>query len=207
MPLPPPLLPIAAGSRCHSHRLPDSTAASERHRVAAFLLPCHRPTSLVRSCPLLLARRHPNVPLVLAGSTLLLLAATGPPASVPPHRRVSGLHAVTAPRARPARACHVTGHGTHSQWTGPPGRGPRGCLATMCGTPPRPWAVAPGRIRPDTVCRFKNLFSNLFNPRNGSKLLEFIENCRNVQKLQTKFPWNSLEQLYTVGLIKLIFVQ
>jgi hypothetical protein len=56
-----------------------------------------------------------------------------------------------------------------------------------------PWAVTSGWIGPDTVRRFKNLFSDLFNPKNGSKLLEFIENCRNVQKLQTKFYWNSLE--------------
>jgi hypothetical protein len=70
-----------------------------------------------------------------------------------------------------------------------------------------PWAVAPGRIGPDTVRRFKNSLSDLFNPRNGSKFLQFIENSRNVQKIQTKFYWNSLEQLYTVGLIKLIFVQ
>jgi hypothetical protein len=70
-----------------------------------------------------------------------------------------------------------------------------------------PGAVAPNRIGPNTVRRFKNSFSNLFNPKNGSKLLEFIENCRNVQKLQTKFYWNYLEKLYRVGLIKLIFVQ
>jgi hypothetical protein len=38
-----------------------------------------------------------------------------------------------------------------------------------------PWAVALGRIGPNTVRRFKILFSDLFNPRNGSKLLEFVE--------------------------------
>jgi hypothetical protein len=55
------------------------------------------------------------------------------------------------------------------------------------------WAVAPGWIGSDTVHRFKKSFSDLFNPRNGSKLLELVENCINVQKLQTKFHWNSLE--------------
>jgi hypothetical protein len=70
-----------------------------------------------------------------------------------------------------------------------------------------PWVVALGRIGLDTVHKFKILFSDLFNPRNGRKILEFVENCRNVQKLQTKFYWNYLEKLYRVGLIKLIFMQ
>jgi hypothetical protein len=37
-----------------------------------------------------------------------------------------------------------------------------------------PWAVALGRIRPDTVRIFKISFFDLFNLRNGSKLLEFV---------------------------------
>jgi hypothetical protein len=68
------------------------------------------------------------------------------------------------------------------------------------------WAVAPGRIGPDTA-QIKNSFSDLFNPRNISKFLEFIENYRNAQKLETKFHWTPLGQLFTVGLTKSIFVQ
>jgi hypothetical protein len=77
------------------------------------------------------------------------------------------------------------------------------CVAGRCA----PWAIARGRIGSSTVHNFKICFSDLFNPKDGRKLLEFIENCRNVQKLQTKFHDNPLEQPYMVGLIKLIFAQ
>jgi hypothetical protein len=135
------------------------------------------------------------------------LATVWPP---PGHRRArhhTVVHAVTAPPAHPAQACHVASCVWYSRWTGPPGQGPRSCSATVCGRPPHPVGCSPSRIGLNTVRRFKNSFSGLFNPLNGSKFIEFVENCRNVQKLQTKFHWNSLEQLYTVDFIKHIFVQ
>jgi hypothetical protein len=53
----------------------------------------------------------------------------------------------------------------------------------------------------------KNSFFDLFNPRNISKLPNFVESCRNVQKWQTKFFWTRLGQIYAVGLTKFTFVQ
>jgi hypothetical protein len=39
------------------------------------------------------------------------------------------------------------------------------------------------------------------------KLPKFVETCRNVKKLQSKFYTNPLEPLFTVGLNKLTFTQ
>jgi hypothetical protein len=72
----------------------SSPAAVERCRPKLFAPPHRRLTSLVRSCPLLLARRNPRVPLVLAGSTFPPVSrhwavdkhATGPPVSAPSAR-------------------------------------------------------------------------------------------------------------------------
>jgi hypothetical protein len=149
-----------------------------------------------------IASRHLGAPLVFPGYTLPLAncqRVVGERATAP-----SRMWTARGDRTASALGTRVPPHwlvGRFPYWTGLPGQGPRGYLAG------RAWQAATSSGRP-TLCAFLKIhFSDLFNPKNGSKFLEFIEKCRNVQKLQTKFNMNSLEQVYTVGLINLIFVQ
>jgi hypothetical protein len=119
------------------------------------------------------------------------------------HATMCGLCEVTAPRARAVQP----------GLPGPAGSRParqaeaHATVWSLCVAGHRaPWAVARAGWGSTLCIDLKIHFSDLFNPRNGSKLLEFVENYRNVQKLQTKFHWNALEQLYIVGLISPIFV-
>jgi hypothetical protein len=66
-----------------------------------------------------------------------------------------------------------------SQWADPAGRSPCGCPATVHGRPPCPWAVALGRIGPNTVRSVKNLFTNLFN---SHKIVQTSKNYRNLRE-------------------------
>jgi hypothetical protein len=144
-----------------------------------------------------LAWRPPCGPRELTSSTL-------PPASRrrARHRDVTReLHAVTAPRARPTHAGRFHAAGRFSAEAQP------AFQPATHSMPPCPVGCSLGWIGPDTVRIIKNLFSDLFNPRNISKFPKFIETCRNVQKSQTKFYWTPLGQIYTVGLTKFIIVQ
>jgi hypothetical protein len=50
-------------------------------------------------------------------------------------------------------------------------------------------------------------FLIILNSRKYDKLPKFVKTCRNVQNYQNKFCMNPLEPLFTVGLIKLVFMQ
>jgi hypothetical protein len=130
---------------------------------------------------------------VLAGSTL-------PPAS--PHR--TAVERVTAPaRARAAHGDHTVSVRPVSAHRGPPGRGPAGFLAGRVWQAAGPSAASRGLdFGPTLYDNFKSFF-NCLNSRNCFKLQEFVETCRDVQKLENKFFMNPLEPLFTVGLIKL----
>jgi hypothetical protein len=57
------------------------------------------------------------------------------------------------------------------------------------------------------LCARGYFFSELdLNPEISLKLLQIIETCSFVQKLQGKFHWNPLEQPYTVDSTKVVFV-
>jgi hypothetical protein len=68
----------------------SSPAAVEHRRPMSFASPRRQHTFLVCSCPLLFARRHPGVPLVLADNTLPPTSchrAAGKRATAPSHVR------------------------------------------------------------------------------------------------------------------------
>jgi hypothetical protein len=78
------------------------------------------------------------------------------------------------------------------------------------------WSGPPGRrvARAVAVARFEARHSadifNFFELVKQQKILQTSKNGRNlkhVQKLQSKFHMNPLEQPYTVGLAKFTFVQ
>jgi hypothetical protein len=131
--------------------------------------------------PLLLARRHPGAPPVLAGNTLPLTS----------HRRVDGERATGGP----ACSLRVVTTPAHARCTrvavgrfAPVGCSLRPVSAQYCATV------------------FK-CFSIVLNSRNCFKLQKFVETCRNIQNLQNKFCMNPLEPLLTVGLTKLTFTR
>jgi hypothetical protein len=67
-----------------------------------------------------------------------------------------------------------------------------------------PWAVASCWFLAQYCAQGFNCLSIVLNSRNCFKLQNFVEACRNVQNLQTKFRMNPLEPLFTVGLTKLL---
>jgi hypothetical protein len=134
-------------------------------------------------------------------------------ASRPPASRSRPCH--RAGRVRGDRA-HNARHAGQREPAGPlqPQAGPRQAA------PPRPWAgkrtgrraprpqaAAMGRISAQHCAGDFKSFSIVLIPRKECKLPKFVETCKSVQKLQTKFCMNTLEPLCTVGLTKLTFMQ
>jgi hypothetical protein len=212
---PPPLSPIEAAhtfplSHRHCRAAPPSPLATRAltppmNAAVPRLLHCLHtappfgsappPTALPGALPVTLASslaapcRHP------ATSKSLV--------STPPRCCVRELRAVTVPRARPVPAPWATSSAVPARQA----EAQPACRLVTRGTPPHPVGCSPRSDHARHCARIKNSFSDLFNPINISKLLEFIENYRNAQKLQTKFCWTPLDQLYKVGLTKFIFVQ
>jgi hypothetical protein len=137
------------------------------------------PSFGVSSAPDRCARRPPSGPRELTDSTL-------PPAS---DRRAIGERATVLSRARTVRSDRtVSASNAHALFPLPratssagPGRQAEAqpaCQPAVRGRSQRPVGGSLGPDRPLHCAQIKILFSDLFNHRNISKLLEFIENCR-----------------------------